>query len=131
MIERKTLAQEMEDILNRLKELEKLDFPMYRTYRHPDGTWVDREPVPEYLEQEELIRRWRELQAIERYFHSEHNQLLIGLRLQCIANVQRKPMKPCFTSATNLCGRKIYQQKQMNNMKSGGEVYTSPPLLAF
>ena len=27
MIERKTLAQEMEDILNRLKELEKLDFP--------------------------------------------------------------------------------------------------------
>ena len=59
MIERKTLAQEMEDILNRLKELSKLDFPKYRTYKRPDGTWVDREPVPEYLEQEELIRRWR------------------------------------------------------------------------
>ena len=92
MIEHKTLAQEMEDIFNRLKELDKLDFPMYRTYRHPDGTWVDREPVPEYLEREELIRRWQELQAIERYFHSEHNQLLIELRLQCIANDQRKPM---------------------------------------
>lgn len=92
MIEHKTLAQEMEDIFNRLKELDKLDFPKYRTYKRPDGTWVDREPVPEYLEREELIRRWQELQAIERYFHSEHNQLLTELRLQCIANDQRKPM---------------------------------------
>ena len=40
MIEHKTLAQEMEDIFNRLKELDKLDFPKYRTYKRPDGTWV-------------------------------------------------------------------------------------------
>ncbi|RKI66727.1 hypothetical protein D7V91_11525 [bacterium 1xD42-67] len=94
MIERKTLAQEMEDILNRLKELSKLDFPKYRTYKRPDGTWVDREPVPEYLEQEELIRRWQELQAVEQYFHREHNQLLIGLQLWCLANDLADEPKP-------------------------------------
>lgn len=57
MTEHKTLAQEREDIFDRLKELSKMHFPRYRTYRRPDGTWVDREPVPEYLEQETLIRR--------------------------------------------------------------------------
>ena len=86
MAEHKTLAQEMEDILGRLRELDKLDIPQYRSYQGPDGTWVDREPVPEYLEQEELIRRLRELQEIERYFHGEHNSLLIGLRLWRLAN---------------------------------------------
>lgn len=86
MAEHKTLAQEMEDIFDRLNELGKLDFPQYRSYRRPDGTWADREPVPEYLEQEELIRRWQEIQKIERYFHSEHNGLLISLRLWCVAN---------------------------------------------
>ena len=59
MAENKTLAQEQEDILDRLKELGKLDFPQYRTYQRPDGTWVDREPVLEYLEQEELPLLWR------------------------------------------------------------------------
>ena len=86
MTESSTMAQEMESILARLRELEKLDFPQYRSYRRPDGVWVDREPVPEYLEQEELIRRWRELQEIERYFCSGHNPLLISLRLRCISN---------------------------------------------
>lgn len=81
-----TFAQEMERIFARLKELEKLDFPHYRSYKRPDGVWVDREPVPEYLEQEELIQRWLELQKIERYFHLEHNPLLISLRLDCIIN---------------------------------------------
>lgn len=47
MTEHKTLAQEREDIFDRLKELSKMHFPRYRTYRRPDGTWVDREPVPE------------------------------------------------------------------------------------
>lgn len=86
MAENKTLAQEQEDIFNRLKELGKMEFPQYRTYQRPDGTWVDREPVPEYLEQKELIRRWWEIQKIAQYFHMEHNQLLITLRLRRIAN---------------------------------------------
>lgn len=86
MAEEKTLAQEMEDIFDRLKELDKLDFPQYRSYQRPDGTWVDREPIPEYLEREKLIRRWQEIQKIERYFHSEHNDLLISFRLWRIAN---------------------------------------------
>ena len=79
--ERNTLAQEMKLILARLQELEKMDFPQYRSCRRAEGTEVDREPVPEYLEQEELIRRWRELREIEQCFHREHNQLLISLRL--------------------------------------------------
>ena len=94
MAENKTLAQEQEDIFDRLKELGKLDFPQYRTYQRPDGTWVDREPVPEYLEQEALIRRWRELQRIEQYFHMEHNHLLIALRLRCIANSLKDEPEP-------------------------------------
>lgn len=94
MAENKTLAQEQEDIFDRLKELGKLDFPQYRTYQRPDGTWVDREPVPEYLEQEALIRRWRELQRIEQYFHREHNHLLVSLRLRCIANSLKDEPEP-------------------------------------
>lgn len=94
MTEHKTLAQEREDIFDRLKELSKMHFPRYRTYRRPDGTWVDREPVPEYLEQETLIRRWQELQRIEQYFHMEHNSLLISFRLQYIANSLKDEPEP-------------------------------------
>ena len=94
MAEHKTLAQEMEDIFDRLKELDKLDFPQYRSYQRPDGTWVDREPIPEYLEQEELIRRWWEIKKIEQYFHREHNGLLISLRLWCITNNLKDDPEP-------------------------------------
>lgn len=94
MAENKTLAQEQEDIFNRLKELGKMEFPQYRTYQRPDGTWVDREPVPEYLEQKELIRRWWEIQKVEQYFHMEHNQLMISLRLWCIANSLKDEAEP-------------------------------------
>lgn len=86
MAECKTMAQEMEDILAHLRELEQLDFPQCRTYQHADGTWVDREPVSEYLEQKKLISRWQEIHAFERYFHTAHNPLMISLRLWCIAN---------------------------------------------
>lgn len=61
MTKYKTLAQEQDTILERLRELDKLDFPRYRSYQRADGTWVDRESVPEYLEQEESIRRWWEI----------------------------------------------------------------------
>ena len=81
MTKYKTLAQEQDAILERLRELDKLDVPRYRSYQRADGTWVDREPVPEYLEQEGLIRRWWEIREIERYFHSAHNPLMISLRL--------------------------------------------------
>ena len=81
MTEYKTLAQEQDAILERLRKLDKLDFPQYRSYQRADGTWVDLDPVSEYLEQEELIRRWREIRKIEQHFHSEHNPLMISLRL--------------------------------------------------
>lgn len=76
----KTMAQEMEDILIRLRELDQLDFPQYRSYKREDGIWVDREPVPEYLEQKELIRRWEKLRLIEQYFHTAHNHMMVSLR---------------------------------------------------
>lgn len=86
------MAQEMDRILARLRELDTMDFPQYRSYRRADGVEVDREPVPEYLEQEKLIRRWWELRKIEQYFHMEHNYLLIDLRLWCIGCNPEQPM---------------------------------------
>lgn len=53
----KTMAQEMEDILIRLRELEQLDFPQYRSYKREDGSWVDREPVLKYLEQNGTVNK--------------------------------------------------------------------------
>lgn len=92
MSEQKSLFQYQEEILARLKELAKMDFPQYRTYKRPDGTWVDREPVPEYLEQEKLTRIWREIQEFENWFHLCHNHLLVSLRLWQIAdNLQEVP----------------------------------------
>ena len=42
MTEHKTLAQEREDIFDRLKELSKMHFPRYRTYRRPDALgWTE------------------------------------------------------------------------------------------
>lgn len=86
MTEQNTIDQEAERILSRLKELGQLDFPQYRSYRRPDGIWVDREPVPEYLEQQALIGRWRELHAVQRALEQHHDPLLISLRLWVIAN---------------------------------------------
>lgn len=109
MAEHKTLAQTMEDIFDRLKELDKLNFPQYRSYRRPDGTWVDREPVPEYLEQEELIRRWQEIQEIERYFHTAHNHLMISLRLWCIANGLQDEPEPMDVPLLSRIATSVYQ----------------------
>lgn len=88
----RTMADEMNAILSRLQELDKMDFPRFRTYKKPDGTWVDRELVPEYLEQAELTRKVGEILDLERYFHREHNPLLVSLRLECLANTEGHPM---------------------------------------
>lgn len=81
-----TMAQEAERILERLKELEQLDFPRYRSFRRSDGTWANREPVPEYLEQQELIQRWGELHALQQALEQHQNPLLISLHLWSVAN---------------------------------------------
>lgn len=105
---RSTMAQEMEHILARLRELEKMSFPQVRSYRRADGVEVDREPVPEYLEQEQLIRRWRELRKVEQYFHAEHNHLLISLRLWCIG---RDPESPIDIPLQRRIAISVYQNK--------------------
>ena len=105
----KTMAQEMEDILIRLRELDQLDFPQYRSYKHEDGSWVDREPVPEYLEQKELIRRWEELRLIEQYFHTAHNHMMVSLRLWCIANDLQDEPEPMDVSLLSRIAISVYQ----------------------
>jgi hypothetical protein len=74
---------EMENIIARLGELAKLDYPHKRTYRSPDGNWVT-ENVPEYLEEQSLITRWNELNNYERALAPGYcrNRLLVSLRLK-------------------------------------------------
>jgi hypothetical protein len=105
----KTMAQEMKDILIRLRELDQLDFPQYRSYKREDGIWVDRELVPEYLEQKELIRRWEELRLIEQYFHTAHNHLMVSLRLWCIANDLQDEPEPMDVSLLSRIAISVYQ----------------------
>ena len=52
----KTMAQKMKDILIRLRELDQLDFPQYRSYKREDGSWADREPASAYLEQNGTVK---------------------------------------------------------------------------
>lgn len=75
----KTLYELREDILTRLRELSCINFPKYRTYKRPDGTWVEHEMTPEYIEQEELIRRFNEIQKVEHYFGKRKNALSISV----------------------------------------------------
>ena len=51
------MAEHQREILARLRELAKQDFLQWRNYQTADGEWIDCGPVPEYLEQQELIRR--------------------------------------------------------------------------
>jgi hypothetical protein len=78
---------EMDNIIERLKELGKMDYPQKRSYKMADGGWVT-EDVPEYLEEQSLIARWNELQAYERALAPGYcrNRLMISLRLDLIAS---------------------------------------------
>lgn len=92
-----SISAEMERILARLKELGRMDFPQYRSYRRPDGTWVDREAVPEYQEQKKLIQQWRQLQALERRLAPHPSRPLVSLRLEQLYNSlldEPQPMDP-------------------------------------
>ena len=81
----KTLWVLREEIYARLRELGKKNFPQYRSYQKLDGTWVECEETPEYLEQEALIYRAKEPDALERYFSMQRNPLLISMKLGLIA----------------------------------------------
>ena len=82
----------------------------YKLSFHQLGwVWVDREPVPEYLEQKELIRRWEELRLIEQYFHTAHNHLMVSLRLWCIANDLQDEPEPMDVSLLSRIAISVYQ----------------------
>ncbi len=94
-----SISDEMKRILARLKALSQMDIPQYRSYRRPDGSWADREPVPEYREQEELIRRWHELHALELALAPHPGRLLTSLRLEQLHNSlldEPQPMDPAL-----------------------------------
>lgn len=93
MPERKTMVEEMEEISARLRELSGLHYPHYRTFQRPDGTWVERQPTPEHMEEEELIRRFWELDAVRRAMEPHRNPLMISLHLQMLSD-NLKGVKP-------------------------------------
>lgn len=69
-----------------LENLTEMAFPQFRSYRTPDGRWVDREPVSEYIEQDQLQKIWRQIMEYENWFNRCHNPLLISLRLDALHN---------------------------------------------
>lgn len=77
---------EMDNIWKRLKELGRLNFPQFRSHYAPDGRCITEE-VSEYLEQESLIIRWKELREYERKLDTSYcrNHLLVTLRLDMIS----------------------------------------------
>ena len=81
-------------IWRRLQELSKMNFPQYRTYKNPDGSWTEREPVPEYIEQTRLCQIFHEIMAYENWFCCCHNRLLVSLRLEILANTQQDMPAP-------------------------------------
>lgn len=77
---------EMEEILDRLRVLGEKPYPQFRSYRREDGTWVDREITPGYVEETQLLSKWRQLQEYDLALSPdrEHNSLLIQHRLQLL-----------------------------------------------
>ena len=99
----------MDNIMTRLKELAKLDYPHKRTYRAPGGNWIT-EDVPEYLEKQSLIARWYELQDYERALDTGYcrNHLLVSLRLEFITGKKYDP-----TVAARIADS-VYKNKVIN-----------------
>ena len=83
---------EMENIMERLRELGKMDYPHKRTRYIPGGGAIT-EDVPEYLEEQALIKRWYELQKYERALDPSYcrNSLLISLRLSFVIKAEFDP----------------------------------------
>ena len=86
MAEQLTLEQEMTAICARLSALIAMDYPHYRTYQKPDGTWVEREPTPEHQEEESLIRRFWTLHAVRQALECPVNPLMVSIRLQSLTD---------------------------------------------
>ena len=104
---------EMESIMKRLKELNKLDYPYKRTYRASDGSWIT-EDVPEYLEEQSLIKRWYELQKYDRALDPSYcgNHLLVSLRFDLIhADIAGIKYNPALTERIAVS---VYKNRPIN-----------------
>ena len=77
---------EMENIMARLTELNKMDYPHKRSHYASDGQLIT-EDVLEYLEEKKLLARWNNLRDYDRALSSEKckNGLLVSLRLDLLA----------------------------------------------
>lgn len=112
MPERKTMVEEMEEISARLRELSGLDYPHYRTFQRPDGTWVERQPTPEHMEEEELIRRFWELDAVRRALELHQNPLIISLHLQVLSDSLEDVEPPTDLNLSARIAQSVYNNKE-------------------
>lgn len=104
---------EMENILIRLKELDKMGYPHYRTTYLPEGGAVTAE-VPEYLEEQSLIARWNSLQEYERALDCNFckNRLLVSLRLDTLSCSHKSEM---YDPAVAYCiAISVYRNQSIN-----------------
>jgi len=108
---------EMANIIKRLEELNKLDYPHKRSYYAQDGSFIT-EDVPEYLEEQSLIQRWRELHNYERALDSGYcrNHLLVSLRLDLI---RPDPTNICDPALAAGIAVSIYENKSINLYNTG------------
>lgn len=107
-MEAETLEEYKARIWARLKELSKMEFPQFRTCMKPDGTWAEREPVPEYIEEERLQQIWWQIMAYENWFNSCHNHLLISLRLNALANDLKDQPDPIDMALLHRIAHSVY-----------------------
>ena len=108
MVERQSLSEYKEEITKRLHTLAALSFPQFRSYRKPDGTWVDKEPVPEHIECEDLCRIWYEITDFENWFHREKNRLIISLRLRIIGDALEAETVPIDLNLQARIAQSVY-----------------------
>lgn len=104
-----TLSAYKHKIWNHLAELSSRELPQFRSYRNADGTWTDREPVPEYAEREELIKTWNEIMSYENWFATRHDPLLVSLALWQIANTLREPPEPMNMDLQTRIAASVYR----------------------
>jgi len=90
----------MESIMDRLKELGKMDYPHKRSHYAPDGQLITVD-VPEYLEEQSLIARWYVLRDYDWALSGNtcKNHLLISLRLQMVGvSLGDEPFDPTLAA---------------------------------
>lgn len=112
----KTLYEELESINKRLKELSEMNYPNYRSGYNADGIWVDMEPVPEYLEETDLIGRARELYHAKELLAQgrRRNPLMISLLIWLMS----EPLDEEAIKLQTRIAQSVYMNKPIKYVKA-------------